>query len=43
MSAARLLILGALRFTQPDYGSSLRRKLERWHAESWANIAYASI
>ncbi len=43
MSATRLLILGALRFMQPAHGYSIRRELESWHAESWANIAYGSI
>ena len=43
MSATRLLILGALRFMQPAYGYSIRRELESWDAESWANIAYGSI
>lgn len=43
MSATRLLILGALRFMQPAHGYSLRRELESWRAEEWANIAYGSI
>jgi len=43
MSATRLLILGALRFMQPAHGYSIRRELERWNAETWANIAYGSI
>ena len=43
MSATRLLILGALRFMQPTYGYEVRRELESWHAEEWANIAYGSI
>ena len=43
MSATRLLILGALRFMQPAHGYSIRRELESWHAEDWANIAYGSI
>ena len=43
MSATRLLILGALRFLQPTYGYEVRRELESWHAEEWANIAYGSI
>ncbi|HEY8599996.1 MAG TPA: PadR family transcriptional regulator [Thermomicrobiales bacterium] len=43
MSATRLLILGALRFMQPAHGYSIRRELESWNAETWANIAYGSI
>jgi DNA-binding PadR family transcriptional regulator len=43
MSATRLLILGALRFMQPAHGYSIRRELESWRAEEWANIAYGSI
>jgi DNA-binding PadR family transcriptional regulator len=43
MSATRLLILGALRFMQPAHGYSIRRELESWSAEDWANIAYGSI
>lgn len=43
MSATRLLILGALRFLQPAHGYSVRRELESWNADEWANIAYGSI
>jgi DNA-binding PadR family transcriptional regulator len=43
MSATRLLILGVLRFKQPIHGYDLRRELESWQAERWANIAYGSI
>ncbi len=43
MSATRLLILGALRFMQPAHGYSIRRELESWRAEEWANVAYGSI
>jgi DNA-binding PadR family transcriptional regulator len=43
MSSTRLLILGALRFMQPTHGYEVRRELESWHAEEWANIAYGSI
>lgn len=43
MSATRLLVLGALRFMQPTHGYEVRRELESWHAEEWANIAYGSI
>jgi DNA-binding PadR family transcriptional regulator len=43
MSATRLLILGVLRFMQPTHGYDIRRELESWRAENWANIAYGSI
>lgn len=43
MSATRLLILGALRFMQPTHGYNIRRELESWRAEEWANITYGSI
>jgi DNA-binding PadR family transcriptional regulator len=43
MSATRLLILGALRFMQPAHGYEIRRTLETWNADQWANIAYGSI
>jgi DNA-binding PadR family transcriptional regulator len=43
MSAARLLILGVLRIRQPIHGYDIRRELEAWRAEQWANIAYGSI
>lgn len=43
MSATRLLILGVLRITQPTHGYDIRRELESWHADHWANIAYGSI
>ena len=43
MSATRLLILGALRWMQPAHGYSIRRELESWRAEEWANVAYGSI
>jgi DNA-binding PadR family transcriptional regulator len=43
MSAIRLLILGVLHFKQPTYGYEVRRELESWRADRWANIAYGSI
>jgi DNA-binding PadR family transcriptional regulator len=43
MSATRLLILGVLRSRQPIHGYDVRRELESWQAERWANIAYGSI
>ncbi|KAB8141555.1 PadR family transcriptional regulator [Chloroflexia bacterium SDU3-3] len=42
MTATRLLILGVLR-QQPQHGYDVRRTLELWNAEHWANIAYGSI
>lgn len=43
MSSARLLILGVLRIRQPTHGYDIRKELEVWRAEQWANIAYGSI
>lgn len=42
MSATRLLILGVLE-QRPMHGYDVRRELETWHAERWANVAYGSI
>jgi DNA-binding PadR family transcriptional regulator len=42
MSSIRLLILGVLK-SQPLHGYEVRRELELWNAEQWANIAYGSI
>jgi DNA-binding PadR family transcriptional regulator len=43
MSATRLLILGVLLRKQPIHGYDVRRELELWNAEQWANVAYGSI
>src|SRR5262245_33119915 len=44
MSVTRLLILGVLvRSNQPIHGYDIRRELELWNAEQWANVAYGSI
>jgi DNA-binding PadR family transcriptional regulator len=44
MSATRLLILGVLvRAAEPTHGYDVRRELELWNAEQWANVAYGSI
>lgn len=43
MSATRLLILGVLQFKQPTYGYEVRRELESWNADRWANVSYGSI
>lgn len=42
MSATRLLILGVL-LSKPLHGYEVRRELETWGADSWANIAFGSI
>jgi DNA-binding PadR family transcriptional regulator len=42
MSATRVLVLGVL-LQQPMHGYEVRRELESWDAEQWANIAYGSI
>jgi DNA-binding PadR family transcriptional regulator len=42
MSATRVLVLGVL-LKQPMHGYEVRRALESWNAEQWANIAYGSI
>lgn len=42
MSTTRLLILGVL-LDKPRHGYDIRRELELWDAEKWANIAYGSI
>ena len=43
MSSIRLLLLGVLLKRQPIHGYDVRRELELWHADRWANIAYGSI
>ena len=48
MSASRLLILGVLRTCalqekQSLHGYDIRRELETWKAEQWAQVAYGSI
>jgi len=43
MSSIRLLILGVLSRKQPIHGYEIRRELELWKADRWANIAYGSI
>jgi len=43
MSATRLLILGVLRLLQPAHGYSIRKRLEEWNADEWANVAFGSI
>ncbi len=42
MAVTRVLVLGVL-LKQPMHGYEVRRELERWNAEQWANIAYGSI
>ena len=43
MSSIRLLILGVLMRKQPIHGYDVRRELEVYGADRWANIAYGSI
>ncbi len=43
MSSIRLLILGVMLRKQPIHGYDVRRELELWDADRWANIAYGSI
>lgn len=43
MSSIRLLLLGVLLRKQPIHGYDVRRELELWHADKWANVAYGSI
>ena len=43
MSQIRLLILGVLHYRQPLHGYDIRRELEVWGADQWANIAFGSI
>lgn len=43
MSSIRLLILGVLVRKQPIHGYDVRRELELWGADRWANVAYGSI
>ena len=41
-AVTRVLVLGVL-LKQPMHGYEVRRELESWNAEQWANIAYGSI
>jgi DNA-binding PadR family transcriptional regulator len=43
MSMSRLIVLGAVRMFQPIHGYDLRRELETWNVEEWANLSYGSI
>jgi DNA-binding PadR family transcriptional regulator len=42
MAVTRVLVLGVL-LKQPMHGYEVRRELEHWNAEQWANLAYGSI
>jgi DNA-binding PadR family transcriptional regulator len=42
MAVTRVLVLGVL-LKHPMHGYEVRRELENWNAEQWANIAYGSI
>lgn len=43
MSSTRLLILGVVRIFQPVHGYDIRRELESWRVEDWAQVSYGSI
>jgi DNA-binding PadR family transcriptional regulator len=43
MSATRLMILGLVQWMQPVHGYDVKRELESWQADEWANIAPGSI
>jgi DNA-binding PadR family transcriptional regulator len=43
MSTTRLMILGLVQWMQPVHGYDVKRELESWQAEDWANIAPGSI
>ena len=43
MSTTRLMILGLVKWMQPVHGYDVRRELESWQAQDWANIAPGSI
>jgi DNA-binding PadR family transcriptional regulator len=43
MSTTRLMILGLVRWMQPVHGYDVKRELESWQADQWANIATGSI
>jgi DNA-binding PadR family transcriptional regulator len=43
VSTTRMLILGAVRASQPVHGYDVRRELLSWHADEWANIAPGSV
>lgn len=43
MSTTRLMILGLVKWMQPVHGYDVRRELESWRVDEWANIAPGSI
>jgi DNA-binding PadR family transcriptional regulator len=43
MSATRLLLLGTVRIFQPVHGYFVRRELQSWHADAWANLNPGSV
>lgn len=43
MSTTRLLILGLVNWMQPVHGYDVRRELESWRTDEWANLAPGSI
>jgi DNA-binding PadR family transcriptional regulator len=43
MSTTRLMILGLVKWMQPVHGYDVKRELDSWQADEWANIAPGSI
>lgn len=43
MSATRLLVLGVVRICGVAHGYQVRRELESWNADKWANVQPGSI
>ena len=43
MSTTRLMILGLVKWMEPVHGYDVKRELESWQADEWANIAPGSI
>src|SRR5258706_9020003 len=43
MSTTRLMVLGLVKWMQPVHGYVVKRELESWQADEWANIAPGSI
>jgi DNA-binding PadR family transcriptional regulator len=43
VSSTRLLVLGVLRAEEAAHGYEIRRELETWGAQRWANVAPGSV
>lgn len=43
VTTTRLLVLGAVRLLQPVHGYEVRRELESWRVDEWANVAPGSV